>query len=160
MPTELEIQAAKAPCPHCDGTGGELLSICCGAPEHCDVENLCGDCHDWTGFSRCEECGETGLRWPTLSQKCEVQHYSYSIPGQITTIACGEFGNGCPGRVPNCSLEKVLAELHKKYRAVIFIHREDMIGFHLHEINVDEEGTLAGGNTPLEAALAALLSAS
>lgn len=38
---------------------------------------------------------------PVLQQvaeaKCQEQHYSYNIPGQITTIACGEFGNDCIG---------------------------------------------------------------
>ena len=71
MSSDLEKQLAKMPCPHCDGTGGELLSICCGAPEFCDVEGMCGSCQDWTGFSRCEECDETGLRYPTLSKWCE-----------------------------------------------------------------------------------------
>ncbi len=29
--------------------------------------------------------------------KCQEQHYDYSISGQKTTIACGEFGNDCLG---------------------------------------------------------------
>ena len=30
----------------------EMLSVCCGAPEHPDVEGMCGACNEWTGFER------------------------------------------------------------------------------------------------------------
>ena len=28
----------------------ERLSVCCGAPEHPDVEDMCGQCREWSGF--------------------------------------------------------------------------------------------------------------
>ena len=31
---------------------GELLSVCCGAPEHPDVEGFCSGCNEGTGFER------------------------------------------------------------------------------------------------------------
>ncbi len=31
-----------------------MLSVCCGAPEHPDVEGFCSQCRDGTGFER--EC--------------------------------------------------------------------------------------------------------
>jgi len=128
---DLHKQLAEMPCPHCDGTGGELLSVCCGAPEFCDVEGLCGSCRDWTGFSRCEECNETGLRWLTLSELCDLCHgtltyityYCYK-PGGGGVHNCNQFGNAHPicytcngcrgsGRVPDVTLEKVLEEAYK-----------------------------------------------
>lgn len=36
------------------GWASERLSVCCGAPEYPDVEGMCGQCRDWTGF---EEVG-------------------------------------------------------------------------------------------------------
>ena len=34
----------------------EYLSQCCGKAMHSDVEGMCAQCRDWTGFE-CE-CGE------------------------------------------------------------------------------------------------------
>ena len=37
----------------------EIASVCCGAPEHPDVENFCSACNDGTGFECIEhEDGE------------------------------------------------------------------------------------------------------
>ena len=39
---------------YCTCRKGEMLSVCCGAPEHPDVEDFCSACNDGTGFER--EC--------------------------------------------------------------------------------------------------------
>lgn len=48
-------------CIGCEGES-QLLSVCCGAPEHSKVENLCSACLDWTGFEHCPECGGPDAR--------------------------------------------------------------------------------------------------
>ncbi len=42
---------------YCTCAQGEMLSVCCGAPEHPDVEGFCSACNDGTGFERECPCG-------------------------------------------------------------------------------------------------------
>ena len=39
---------------YCTCQESEMLSVCCGAPEHPDVEDFCSACNEGTGFER--EC--------------------------------------------------------------------------------------------------------
>ena len=39
---------------YCTCAQGEMLSVCCGAPEHPDVEDFCSGCNEGTGWER--EC--------------------------------------------------------------------------------------------------------
>ena len=37
---------------YCTCRKGEMLSVCCGAPEHPDAPEFCSACNDGTGFER------------------------------------------------------------------------------------------------------------
>ena len=39
---------------YCTCRESEMLSVCCGAPEHPDVEDFCSACNEGTGWER--EC--------------------------------------------------------------------------------------------------------
>ena len=41
---------------YCGCRKSAMVSVCCGAPEHPDVENFCSQCRDGTGFERECEC--------------------------------------------------------------------------------------------------------
>lgn len=41
---------------YCVCRESEMLSVCCGAPEHPDLPDYCGSCREHTGFERACEC--------------------------------------------------------------------------------------------------------
>lgn len=41
---------------YCACREGEMVSVCCGAREHPEVENFCSACNDGTGFERECDC--------------------------------------------------------------------------------------------------------
>ena len=44
----------------CSHTYLTTISVCCGAAENWEVEEMCSECKEWTGFEEvCVECGET-----------------------------------------------------------------------------------------------------
>ena len=48
-PTRIDPGCATG---YCLCRDSAMLSVCCGAPEHPDVEDFCSACNDGTGFER------------------------------------------------------------------------------------------------------------
>lgn len=109
--------------------------------------------HPETCDDRCN-CGESPLRWPTLSRECPVclgtrRFQSHLIHDIGTCRSCET------GRVPDVTLEKVQSLLLQKIGSAKFDFCSDET-YTIFWVK-DEIANAVVGNTPLEAAIAALL---
>ncbi len=132
MPTELETQAAEAKCLCIENN--QPVCIACGPTPDVSVV-----IHGPT----CLNCGGTGLRWPTLSRKISMGDPQHSARYLIGS------------RIPDCTLEKVFGPGMvvslwydgKTFKEPTYVALAE-----------DDPTNPFFGDTPLEAALAALLS--
>ena len=149
-PATDSIKAAvEAKCQSCGGSGMELR----GSPPQ-PQGGECSDCHG------------TGRKYPSLSRVCPGRRYidmsgehkiSHSVPIRGRRCRCAIISNGS-GRVPDVTLEKVLDLIGYENQCISFGWSFDTKQI-LCDLSRPVNGNFirGAGNTPLEAACAALM---